>query len=151
MQPKDTVIDATCGNGKDTEVLAALVPEGHVWSMDIQKNALERARQRISAKNVTFLCQSHADFPLVSSPKLIVYNLGYLPGGDKTITTMAETTLASVQKALDLVCPGGAVSIMCYPGHPEGAREQKILLHALKPSICHFWDETSPSLIWLIK
>ena len=61
---------------------------------------------------------------MASTPKLIVYNLGYLPGSDKLLTTKTSSTLLSVEKALSLIAPNGAISITCYPGHEEGKKEE---------------------------
>jgi SAM-dependent methyltransferase len=124
--PGDKVVDATCGNGKDTRTLAELVgPEGSVIALDVQQAAIDRARQYAlsCAHPIRFFCQSHETFPeeiLPGTVKLIVYNLGYLPGGDKRRTTTSVATLASLEQALPLLCPGGGLSITCYPGHPEG-------------------------------
>ncbi len=73
--------------------------------------------------------------------KLIIYNLGYLPRGDKTITTKVDTTIASLKSALPLIKPGGAVSVTCYPGHPEGAIEEKEI---------RLWSKQLPPEIWNI-
>ena len=60
--------------------------------------------------------------------KAVIFNLGYLPGGDKTVTTRAETTLAAVESAMGLLCPDGLICITMYSGHPEGKREKAALL-----------------------
>lgn len=125
LKPSDIVIDATCGNGYDTQRLSCLVPEGMVFSLDIQEKALASAKKRVDAKNVSFLLQSHVELPEIFPVKLIVYNLGYLPKGNKDITTLCYTTLLSLKKGLSLLCPGGAISITCYSGHSEGAREER--------------------------
>lgn len=87
---------------------------------------------------------------------LIVYNLGYLPGGDKTITTESSTTLESLQAAFPLIMPGGAISIACYPGHPSGKTEEENVMtfaSSLDPQVwscCHHrWlnRRNAPSLI----
>ncbi len=148
LKPDDIVIDATCGNGKDTLRLAELVPDGHVYSLDIQEVALENARKLIPFSNVTFLHQSHEEFPPVSV-KLIVYNLGYLPGGNKKITTMTNTTLKSISKAMEI---SEALCITFYPGHPEGLLEQEAVLKLdfQKWIITfHQWRENSPTLLFL--
>jgi len=150
----DTVIDATCGNGKDTFRLAELVPEGRVISMDIQMDALERARTYATFPNICYINRSHADLP--SEPvKLIVYNLGYLPGGDKSITTMTSTTIASLEKAISIT---KALSITCYPGHPEGALEEAaVLAWTAQLNPCqwdvkhHIWGPKRPSLFYIVK
>ena len=52
LQIGDTVIDATCGNGRDTLELAKLVlakDAGKVIAYDIQKAALEKSRIFLAA------------------------------------------------------------------------------------------------------
>jgi len=155
LLPTDTVIDATCGNGHDTAFLASLVPQGTVYSLDIQPQALEKARLLAPFPHVVFLQQSHIDLPQTSNVKLIVYNLGYLPGGDKSITTQTETTIESVRKSLNLLVPGGAVTITCYPGHPEGARETEALSRYLStlpyPVRRHDWKPEAPIVFHIQK
>lgn len=157
LKPDDRVIDATCGNGKDSLRLAELVPEGHVYALDIQECALQKARAFIPYSNISYLHQSHTNLP-AGVFKLIVYNLGYLPGGNKELTTMTRTTLESLAKASQLITIGGGLSITCYPGHPEGAREEAAVrewaegLDSKNWLIsCHFWREKSPSLFYLVK
>lgn len=162
LTPSDLVIDMTCGNGYDTQFIAGLVSEGLVFSVDIQKCALEKAKALIGpSSRVRFFHQSHAEpLPLPYAPKLIVYNLGYLPGGDKTITTMTNTTLTSVNKSLELLRDGGALSITCYPGHAEGLIEERTLIDWAKNlpfnqwQVClHQWinRSRSPSLLLITK
>ncbi len=157
LNPHDTVIDATCGNGKDTAYLATLVPHGKVIAIDVQEAALQKARQ-LRPPNTVFLHQSHTSFPRLFHVKLIVYNLGYLPGGDKTITTMTTSTLQSLEAATELIIPGGALSITCYPGHPEGLIEaEKVTewahkLNFLKWDVTrHQWRTRSPNLFFITK
>lgn len=160
VQEGDWAIDATCGNGHDTLKLSELVgATGKVIALDIQEEAIQSARSRAGAPNVHFFCQSHTVFPPLSEQhpiRLIVYNLGYLPGGEKDKTTLRETTLASLKSALSLVAPGGLVSLTLYPGHPEGAAERTLLLDfvtTLDPgefNVSHTsWEnrKASPSLL----
>jgi SAM-dependent methyltransferase len=158
LTPTDVVIDATCGNGKDTAYLSQLVPEGKVYSLDIQEEALIQAKKNVASSNVVFLLQSHASLPSFEPVKLVVYNLGYLPGGNKKITTMTESTLQSLEAASGIVKRGGALSITCYPGHLEGAREEKAViawiyqLNSLKWDVTHHqWCAGSPTLFFIIK
>lgn len=144
VQPGDLVIDATCGNGHDTLKLCQLAltcDKGKVYAFDIQSAAIEATRHYLmpsltpkQGERVHLQQRCHATFPEeieAQSVKLIVYNLGYLPGGDKTRTTQVDTTLNSVQQAQTLLQPGGMISITCYPGHLEGAREQHMLLEEI--------------------
>ena len=123
IEPGDTVIDATCGNGHD---LLALMEMGasHAFAFDIQKEAIENSKQRCHEhlQKITWINECHTHLP-EQEVKLIVYNLGYLPGADKSITTQEETSLASIRRGVSLVAPGGGVSITLYPGHPAGRLE----------------------------
>ncbi len=173
LRQGDWVIDATCGNGHDTLALAKCVlgkTEGGVLALDVQQRALDQTRARLAhdlhpeqADRVHLYLQSHEKFPPLAAEtpiRLIVYNLGYLPGSDKKIKTTTSSTLASLKQGLKLVAPGGAISIMCYPGHPEGFEEQQILLEFCNSlnckdlQICHHqWLSTprSPSLLFIQK
>lgn len=153
LRPSDTAIDATCGNGKDAAYLASLLPEGKVFALDIQKEALQTSQQQHCGK-IIFLHQCHTLLPEDPSLRLIVYNLGYLPGGNKAITTRAETTLQSAQLGLERLPAGGALSFVCYP-HEEGKREAQALLawaqNAPLKMEYHTFREGAPSFLWIVK
>ena len=125
----DWVVDATAGNGHDTQFLAECVGEtGRVFALDIQAAAIAAARTRVGgAANVEFFQKSHAfmeeNVPQASITA-VMFNLGYLPGEDHEITTDAAGTLAALDAAARLLKqPGGILSIICYPGHPAGKLE----------------------------
>ena len=130
----DIAIDATAGNGHDALFLAqAILSEtaGELHCIDVQKEAIDATRHRLKENlspeafaRATFHHTSHATLPYCR-PQLIVYNLGYLPGSDKSLTTKVATTLQSVKNAFDILAEGGLISITCYPGHPEGKRRAK--------------------------
>ena len=137
----DKVLDATCGNGLDTLKLAQLVLKemsGKIWAIDIQPKAITKTKELLSKnlsvdqlQNVYFQTGCHSSFPSeirLEELKLVVYNLGYLPGSNKELTTKLNSTLQSISKALDLIKPGGAISITCYPGHGEGEKELTAIL-----------------------
>lgn len=130
LKPEDLVIDATCGNGHDTLILSQLAKT--VYAIDIQPTAIENAKTIVKSDNVHWLCQSHETFPPLENVSLITYNLGYLPGGNKEIITLTETTLKSLQNGLPLLKAGGAMTIMCYPGHPGGEQEEAAILEWVK-------------------
>jgi hypothetical protein len=173
VQPGDIVIDGTCGNGHDTLILCQLALSngaGLVFAFDIQACAIANTKQLLSEKlfpeqfqRVTFINASHQNMPENLQPnavKLLAYNLGYLPGGDKTLTTQSSGTIASLMAAEALIMPGGIISITCYPGHPAGQIEEEALLQysrELPPSLwscCHHrWTNRrqSPSLLIIQK
>jgi len=135
ISPGDTVIDATCGTGQDTVVLARAVgSEGSVYAFDIQKKAHILAEARLKSHgiaNVHFVMQSFvtmSDHIPEKSASAVVFNLGYLPGGDLSITTTADATLEGLEVALLTIKPGGIVTVVMYDGHEEGAEEKKAIL-----------------------
>lgn len=127
------VVDATAGNGYDTLHLARLTaPGGNVLAFDIQPSALDATRKRCadcdSRIETVLRCHSamqdrnfRDQWP--ARPAAVVFNLGYLPGGDKTLITSAETTLAALGGALEWLAPDGIITIVCYPGHTGGELE----------------------------
>lgn len=130
IHSNDICIDATCGNGFDTLFLAELIKDGKLYAIDIQDVALRRTADKLMQKNlqhrVELIHDSHESFPKSikeNSVKAIVYNLGYLPGSDKKVVTNKETTLKSLQNALPLLKREGAIFLMLYTGHPQGAEE----------------------------
>ena len=144
LQDGDTVVDATTGNGHDTLYLAQKVgSQGKVYAFDIQGNALAHTASLLDegklSNRVTLINESHSSIskhvkgPLAAA----VYNLGYLPGGDHSIVTTAQTTCESIKQALVLLKPGGLITITLYPGHPEGRREKEKLIS--------FCENLSPS------
>jgi 16S rRNA C1402 N4-methylase RsmH len=160
LQPGDLAIDATLGNGHDSLFLLELGAE--IIGFDIQSKAIEEVKKKTRDQKITLYHQSHetiASIPLPQPPKLIVYNLGYLPGGDKSITTLSSSTLKSVQHSLERLDPKGALSIICYPGHEEGLKEEAFLLewasslNPLKWNVRHErWinRRRSPSFLWIV-
>lgn len=160
INPQSIVIDMTAGNGHDTLKLAQLKPK-KLMAIDIQNEALEKAKARTSGYSVEYTLISHAEYPDQLENETIdlaVYNLGYLPGGNKSLTTRLESTLASITKMLPKLKPKGALSITCYPGHPEGRTEEEALCDwasKLKPidwmvfSTRFLNRKTSPSLLWI--
>ena len=135
LQPGDSAIDATVGNGQDTVFLAMQVGlSGLIHGFDIQNDALINARQLIEKQapesNVELYLAGHEkmDKHLPDNMRLnsaaAVFNLGYLPGGNKSVTTRTNTTLMALDLAwAKYLKPRGMLSILCYPGHPGGQEE----------------------------
>lgn len=141
IQPGDVAIDATAGNGHDTLFLAGLVgPTGHVYAFDVQSEALEQTRLLLEPnclERVTLLQADHAELkrmiPSREYPRIsgIVWNLGYLPGGEKHIVTQADSTRRSLQDGLEILRSGGVATVLAYPGHPGGREECALVEHYL--------------------
>ncbi|MDR3073320.1 MAG: class I SAM-dependent methyltransferase, partial [Deltaproteobacteria bacterium] len=133
-EPLPLAVDATAGNGHDTLFLASAIGErGHVWAFDVQEAALASARARVEAagfaSRVSFALSGHetlsAALPEDASGRVwaAAFNLGFLPGSDKTVTTRAENTLAALKSLAVLTAPGGVLSVHAYAGHKGGEDE----------------------------
>ena len=127
-----TALDATCGNGYDTEFLCSLGFKS-VFAFDVQSQAMSATKQRLESagfNNYTLLLQSHADLDSFIHSKLdcAMFNFGYLPRGDKSITTQSESSLVAIKKTVGLLAQNGILSALCYPGHEQGYKETNALV-----------------------
>ncbi|EUJ37331.1 class I SAM-dependent methyltransferase [Brochothrix campestris] len=139
VQPGNAVIDATIGNGHDTLFLAQLIGQkGHLIGCDIQEAAVEATRKRLADANIslaslTLSANGHEQITQLVDPQLYakltaaIFNLGYLPGGDKTITTTTDSTLSAVKQLLKMMPSGGLVVLTVYYGHHQGKLEKEAL------------------------
>lgn len=143
VQAGDTVIDATAGNGGDTVFLAELAgSEGKVYSFDIQQTALDRTREKLKMLGLDdraeLICDSHENMDLyVKQPvKCVMFNLGYLPGGDHKIGTRGNSTIAAIQKAMELIVLNGIITVVVYYGGDSGFEEKEQVLEFIKTIDC---------------
>ena len=138
INEKDTVIDATMGNGNDTLRLCKRVTnEGKVYAFDIQQKAIVNTRRLLSDNgfhNAELILASHSDMDRYVSTgvKAVIFNLGYLPGGDHSLQTKGETTIEAIEKSLALLQDEGFVSITIYYGKNSGTQEKEKVLEYLK-------------------
>lgn len=139
----DIVIDATAGNGHDTALLAQLVgDEGKVYSFDIQDKALNSTRERLEKLGlegrVSLIKDGHQNMDLYVKDrvKAVMFNLGYLPGGDHNIGTKGETTIQAVNKAMELLVLNGVVSIVVYYGGDSGFEEKEFVMEYIRGIDC---------------
>jgi tRNA A58 N-methylase Trm61 len=147
----DPVVDATAGNGHDTLFLANLVGEtGRVYGFDLQQEAIRATEEKINSNGLSdrvFLFrQGHENvcncIPKEEYGKITgaIFNLGYLPGGDKAVITKPDTTITAVEQLLKIMAPEGIIVIVIYHGHPGGEHERDRLLeycHNLDQNIAH--------------
>lgn len=127
-----TCLDATVGNGNDTIKLSGKVGEsGRVYGFDIQKTAIEITTEKLSKygyiDRTILINDSHTklDDYIKEQLDFAIYNLGFLPKGNKEIVTNEKTTIESIKKALNLLKKYGILVVVSYIGHENGLDEYK--------------------------
>ncbi len=162
ISKNDVVVDMTIGNGHDTLYLAKLSKK--VMGFDIQEIAIYNTDNLLKINNVSnyeLINTSHDKIDEVLKEythkiKLILFNLGYLPCGDKSITTRHDTTLKAVKKSMDMLSADGLVLIVFYP-HEEGKLESKEVLSYLERTKANYkiyrntLNEDAPFLVVITK
>jgi hypothetical protein len=135
LRPGDMAVDATLGRGRDCARLCELVgPAGRVYGFDAQEKAVLETAALLTNLGLSERAElhhlGHEHMLEVVPPgiRLAAFNLGWMPGGDKAVTTRAETTLTALDAALELLSPHGMAILCVYPGHEEGTREKEALL-----------------------
>ena len=124
---KNIALDATLGNGHDTNFLALNFKK--VYAFEIQSEPCIQYN-KIKKCNTVVINDSHHNFEkyIIENVNCLMYNLGFLPGGDKGITTLTETTIQSIQNGLKILAHGGIMTIAVYIGHSEGEKEKNCIL-----------------------
>ncbi|WP_096202608.1 class I SAM-dependent methyltransferase [Bacillus sp. FJAT-45350] len=137
--PGDIAVDCTAGNGHDTAFLATLTgKEGHVYSFDVQETAIVATKKRLEEQEldgqVTLFCKGHEELSQsipeddLKRIKGSIFNLGYLPGSDKTIVTQPTTTLSAINQLFEHMPKEGLIILVIYHGHDEGKLERDVVL-----------------------
>lgn len=156
----DCCVDATAGKGNDTLFLCKnSKPIGKIFAFDIQPQAIEATEELLKkhdivVKNDTKVEQSSQNekdaeqqvkahlildghenmdqYIEAETVDVIMFNLGYLPGGDHAVATKSKTTISAIQKGLFLLKSGGIMSICIYSGGDSGFEERDSVLDFLK-------------------
>ena len=132
----DVAVDATMGKGNDTIFLRELVgEEGKVYAFDIQEEAVNITKEKlknlnIHIENVQLILDGHENIDryIEGKVKLVMFNLGYLPGTSHVLTTKGETTIEAIKKSLNLLEVDGVIILVIYYGHEGGEEERKEVL-----------------------
>ncbi len=139
IMESDCCVDATAGNGRDTEFLCRMTGEkGKVYAFDIQKEALENTRKRLEEggllERAVLIEDGHEHMQdYINEPiSVMVFNFGYLPGGNHQIATKPETSIEAVRQGLEMLKPGSVMNLCIYSGGDTGYEEKNTLLHFLK-------------------
>ena len=170
LKEGDRVIDATAGNGYDTIFLAEQVgPSGEVIAIDIQDCAIRSTREKLESAGlvdrVRLMTDDHAVFlrklTLNNRGKVaaITFNLGYLPGFDKSIQTRAESTEQALATSIQLLSSGGYLCVTAYRGHGGGIAEAETVEAFMRKSqkeghaVDYHEPESSnsPPILWVLR
>lgn len=136
----DCCVDATAGNGNDTQVLCELVGEkGRVIAFDVQEQAIANTKKRLEEhqllERAEVVLDSHehmANYVQADSVSCIMFNFGYLPGGDHNQATRKESSILAIHEGLHLLKKGGLMSLCIYSGGDSGFEERDAILAELK-------------------
>lgn len=161
IKTNDVVVDATMGNGYDTQFLAEL--GANVYAFDVQEEALNATEKRLDdagIKNQIFeknlsklLTEPSVNLVLSGHEKLseyvkepikaAIFNLGYLPNTDKSVVTKADTTLTALDALTNQLVVGGRIAIMIYYGHEGGMEEKNAVIKWTSSLPQKDWEVTS--------
>ncbi len=136
----DICVDATMGNGYDSSFLAELVGQtGKVYAFDVQETAIKNTKERLQKKGILDRCQlildSHENMEKYmkrESISCIVFNFGYLPGGDHKKATKAESSIKAIEAGLALLEKKGLMTLCIYSGGDTGFKERDAILTYIK-------------------
>jgi 16S rRNA C1402 N4-methylase RsmH len=173
-------VDATAGNGFDTLFLAMLVGErGRVIAVDRQTSAIETTRIRLEqngclpqtelivgchSRLAEYLAAKAGPYSQQNSSvgpigiDIAMFNLGYLPLGDKSIITETATTLQALSQVEAHLRSDGLLSVISYPGHLGGSEEHRSVCDWFQKRTDQFLlevhrDESNPRspVLWLAR
>lgn len=137
--PGSLCIDGTAGRGRDTLFLSRLVgEEGRVLAFDIQEEAVKSTKELLRQENIKntevhLACHSRiGEFAEKRSVDGIMFNFGYLPGGDRNIFSHAATSIPAIRSGLELLKPGGVMTLCLYHGKENGVEEKDGILAFIK-------------------
>ena len=127
--------DMTAGNGYDSKFILDKKNPKILYAFDIQDLARKNTLDLIgNNSNFKFILDDHKNIENYISEKidLFIYNLGFLPKGDKSITTNYKSVIGSLKSSLKLLNKNGLILMTFYPGHDEGKNEAKYVGEFLK-------------------
>jgi predicted methyltransferase len=137
--------------------------ENEVSNNATKQGVQEGALSTIEVGNTVLISDSHDNMSAHITEKgevsAVVFNLGYLPSGDKSLHTMPESSILAIKEALKILKKGGIVSIVMYPGTEPGRIEKDAVFQFVKslpPESYHVCrcdspnqPSTPPEIVWI--
>ena len=152
------------------ELSADLVgSSGKVIAIDIQDYAIRSTREKLESAGLIDRARLVSEDHAITLKKLtasnrgnvtaITFNLGYLPGSDKSIQTRAGSTEEALAASIQLLTTGGYLCVTAYRGHSGGTAEAEIVEAFMSKSQTegHSVDyhepesSNSPPVLWVLK
>lgn len=101
------------------------------------RKPLPQTKALLTAEHLTaeVILDSHANmerYAAAGTADCIVFNFGRLPGGDPSIFTQADSSVAALEAALRLLKPGGVIAVALYYGGTNGYGERDAVLSWLE-------------------
>lgn len=124
----DICVDMTCGNGHDSKFILDHLSPKKLYAFDIQEEAkysTYRLLQDYNLDNFRMILDNHKYVTrhVYEKVDFAIYNLGYLPAGNKSITTNFNDVIDSLKNLLKILNIHAKVIITFYPGHESGKKE----------------------------
>ena len=135
LRGDEVVLDAGCGSGKITAILADLVPRGRVYGVDAAPSMAEHARRALGDR-ATIFCQDLVELDLPEPVDAVFSNATFhwVPDHD--------ALFASLARALK---PGGQLVAQCGGrGNIDGFRAESNAVAAAEPFARYFVDWRQP-------
>lgn len=130
--PKSKIcLDLTFGNGNDSYKMLSINKDIKVYGFDIQKSCIDNSK---TIDGLTVINDSHLNFDnyVETNIDFAIFNLGYLPGGDKNITTEYDIVIKTLGKLFNVLNNEGQIIITFYPGHKPGLEESIKVINFLR-------------------
>ncbi len=110
-------VDMTAGNGYDTLFLSRIALK--TYAFDIQELAIRNSKKLLNDNNVSnveLIHDNHNTFDtyVKTNVDIAIYNLGYLPNGDKSIKTNPRDVIISLEKLVHKLNHNGIIVIVLY-------------------------------------
>ncbi len=117
-------VDFTLGNANDSTFFLSY-PIQRLYAFEIQAHVFEKSAAKVKDSRAHLFCVGHENvLAYVKEPiDLGIFNFGYCPNEDSSITTLLSTSKKAVEDALTLLKVHGKLILVLYVGHKQGKKE----------------------------
>ena len=131
-KPVTVVVRVEDGTGEDEETKLAQTVSNIIGTTD-ENGQYTGLKALLAAEGLTaeVIRDSHANmerYAAAETVDCVVFNFGRLPGGDPSIFTRSDTSVAALEAALRLLKSGGVVAIALYYGGVNGYGERDAVM-----------------------